>query len=188
MLFSISFGFWVYAISIYSNSYIHKYFSDYLYFSTLICHLFISSLKSVRRTKKENATKGPEKHANHWFCYGLLVDVEDSLRGADLWGVPQSRNPQQWTQGTGRNPKRVCQVVVHVERNKEPMELCHRTDSLKVHRCSGTHSCRKTRMKTKPPHVEQQQWVPESLKRVSSAAEPGADIGVKVNIMFTTDD
>ena len=122
------------------------------------------------------------------LAYGLLVDVEDSLRGADLWGVPQSRNPQQWTQGTGRNPKRVCQVVVHVERNKEPMELCHRTDSLKVHRCSGTHSCRKTRMKTKPPHVEQQQWVPESLKRVSSAAEPGADIGVKVNAMFTTDD
>ena len=85
------------------------------------------------------------------LAYWLLVDVEDSLRGADLWGVPQSRNPQQWTQGTGRNPKRVCQVIVHVERNKEPMELCHRTDSLKVHRCSGTHSCRKTRMKTKPP-------------------------------------
>ena len=38
------------------------------------------------------------------------------------------------------------------------------------------------------PHVGQQRWVPESLKRVSSAAEPGADIGVIVNAMFTTDD
>ena len=153
--------------------------------------------QAVRRTKKEKCKvqKAPKNtpivHLSGilvCLAYGLLVDVEDSLRGADLWGVPQSRNPQQWTQGTGRNPKRVCQVVVHVERNKEPMELCHRTSSLKVHRCSGTHSCRKTRMKTKPPHVEQQQWVPESLKRVSSAAEPGADIGVKVNAMFTTDD
>ena len=46
----------------------------------------------------------------------------------------------------------------------------------------------KTRMKTEPPHVEQQQWVPASLKRARRAAEPGADIGVKVNAMFTTDD
>ena len=78
--------------------------------------------------------------------------------------------------------------VVYVERNKEPMELCHRTNSLKVHRYIGTHSWRMSRMKTKPPHVEQQQWVPVSLKRARRAAEPGANIGVKVNAMFTTDD
>ena len=60
--------------------------------------------------------------------------------------------------------------------------------ALKYTAAFGTHSCRKTRMKTEPPHVEQQQWVPASLKRARRAAEPGADIGVKVNAMFTTDD
>ena len=29
------------------------------------------------------------------------------------------------------------------------------------------------------PHEGQQRWVPESLKRVGSAVEPGADIGVR---------
>ena len=68
------------------------------------------------------------------------------------------------------------------------MELCHRTNSFEYTAALGTHSCRKTRMKTKPPHVGQQRWVPVSLKRARRAAEPGADIGVKVNAMFTTDD
>ena len=46
---------------------------------------------------------------------------------------------------------------------------------------------RMTRMKTEP-HVGQQRWVPVSLKRMSSAAEPGTDISVIVSAMLSTDD
>ena len=125
------------------------------------------------------------------LAWWLLADLEDAKmkpvtdKSRSLWSVIFP-NPQQWTQGTGRNPKRVCSVV-HVERNKEPIMLSYRTNSLKVHCCIWHTLPSKDLDENWTPHVGQQRWVSENLKRVSSAAEPGADIGVKVNAMFTTD-
>ena len=145
--------------------------------------------------KKMQGTKGPEKHANcspvrKIGVSGLRIISRRRRLLARSRSLRSTAIPKSSAVNTGDREKseRSMYCVVHVERNKEPMELCHRTNSLKVHRCNGTHSCRKTRMKTEPPQVEQQQWVPVSLKRAKRAAEPGADIGVKVNAMFTTDD
>ena len=102
----------------------------------------------------------------------------------------ECHNPESTAVNTGdreKSEKRLSSVV-HVERNKEPIRLRYRTDSLKVHRCIWHTLPSKDYDENQTPHVGQQRWVPESLKRVSSAAEPGADIGVTVNAMFTTDD
>ena len=140
-------------------------------------------------------TKGPEKHANcspvrKIGVSGLMIISRRRRLLARSRSLRSTAIPKSSAVNIGDREKSEKRLsgVVYVENNKEPMELCHRIDSLKVHRYRGTHSRRKAMMKTEPPHVEQQQWVPVSLKRTRRAAEPGADIGVKVNAMFTTDD
>ena len=104
---------------------------------------------------KKHGTKGPEKHA---ICSPVRKNGVSGLRiiSRRRRHLARSRSLRSATilkssAGTGRNPIRSMYSVVYVERNKEPMESCHRTSSLKVHRCIGTHSWRMSRMKTKPP-------------------------------------
>ena len=112
-------------------------------------------------TNKEVRHKRPEKHSNCSLVRNISVSslmiISRRRRRKEVINYRQElisvkcHNPEFTVvnTGTGRNPKRVCSFV-HVERNKEPVRLHHKTDSLKVHRCIGTHSLRKTRMKTEP--------------------------------------
>ena len=108
--------------------------------------------------RKKHSTKGPEKHAiyspvrKHGVS-GLMIISRSRRLLARSRSLRSATIPKSSAVNTGdreKSEKRMSSVV-YVERNKEPMELCHRTNSLKVHRCIGTHSCRKSRMKTEPP-------------------------------------
>ena len=108
--------------------------------------------------KKMQGTKGPEKHANcspvrKIGVSGLMIISRRRRLLARSRSLRSTAIPKSSAVNTGDREKSEKRLsgVVYVERNKEPMKLCHRIDSLKVHRYRGTHSRRKTRMRTEPP-------------------------------------
>ena len=128
----------------------------------------------VRRYQQRSTTqKGTKKHSNCSSVRNISVSdlmiISRRRRRNEVTNYRQEsisvecHIPESIAVNTGdreKSEKRMSNVV-HVERNKEPIRLRYRTDSLKVHRCiwltlpskdedeNRTHPCRATAMGTR---------------------------------------
>ena len=148
---------------------------------------------------KKHGTKGPKKHANYSHVRkigvsGLMIisrlrrRLKKPTTSKESISV-ECHNPEiHSSEHRGQGEIRKEYVVSCMWRETRNLWSSVRgLIALKYSTALAHTPSRRTRMKTEP-HVGQQRWVSESLKRVNSAAEPGADIGVTVNAMFTTDE
>ena len=148
---------------------------------------------------KKHGTKGPGKHVNcspvrKIGVSGLMIisrrrrRLKKPTTDKELISVechnPEIHSSEHRRQGEIRKEY----VVTCTWRETRNLWGCVKGLIALKYTAALTHTPRrKTRMKTEH-YVGQQRWVPESLKRMSSAAEPGTNIGVTVNAMFTTDE
>ena len=148
---------------------------------------------TVRRSKKEARYRRPEKHANYSLVRkigvsGLMIISRRRRHLRESISV-ECHNPEiHSSEHRGQGEIRKEYVVSCMWRETRNLWHCVIGLIALKYTAALAHTPRRmTTMKTEP-HLGQQRWVPENLKRMGSAAEPGADIGIIVSAMLTTDD